>query len=65
MRGLTALAERARPNDYDRAAESHDRVLREACLSARAHYFFDKNDEFRLALETNGAIARNRRAGTT
>jgi two-component system response regulator DevR len=37
--------------------------MREACLSVGADYFFDKTSEFKLALDTIEAIARDRRTG--
>jgi len=62
---LTALAQRGRPIITIVLTNHSTAAVREACLSVGARYFFDKTREFRLALDTIGGIARDRRAGVT
>jgi two-component system, NarL family, response regulator DevR len=62
---LAGLARSSRPVITIVLTNYSSAVIREACLSAGANYFFDKTGEFNLALDVIERIARARPASTT
>jgi two-component system response regulator DevR len=61
---LAGLARSGRPVITIVLTNYSSAVIREACLSAGANYFFDKTSEFNLARDVIERIARTRPAST-
>jgi DNA-binding NarL/FixJ family response regulator len=62
---IKGLAESCRPVITIVLTNHATQPVREACLSAGANHFFDKTNEFSLALDTIATLARQRLAGAT
>ena len=61
---LAGLARSSRPVITIVLTNYSSAVIREACLSAGANYFFDKTSEFNLARDVIKSIACSRAAST-
>jgi len=61
---LAGLAQSSRPVITIVLTNYSSAVIREACLSAGANYFFDKTSEFNLARDVIKSIACSRAAST-